>query len=165
MTKLAYSNGFLVSGKDCSGTEIAGSWARMGADRDTRPDRPRLLVVDDEPDMLDFIERVLRRRFTVHRCSTAEEAMAELERGGYEVLVTDQKMPRVSGIELLERIAGRYPGLVRVLISGYTDVPEVQRAVERVHIHNYIVKPVDSERLLEAIDEAYVVRDAHRARR
>jgi DNA-binding NtrC family response regulator len=121
--------------------------------------KPRLLVVDDEPDMLDFLERVLRQRFQIRRCSTAEEALSELERGGYDVLVTDQKMPRVSGIELLERIGGRFPTLVKVLISGYTEVPEVQRAIERCRIHNYIVKPVDSERLLEAIDEAYAIRD------
>jgi two-component system, NtrC family, response regulator HupR/HoxA len=122
-------------------------------------DKPKLLVVDDEPDMLDFLERVLRRRFDITRCSSAEEALQNLADGAFEVLVTDQKMPRVSGLELLERIRDQYPALVRVLVSGFTDVPDIQRAIDRCGIHNYILKPVDSVKLLEAIEEAYRVRD------
>lgn len=121
--------------------------------------KPKLLVVDDELDMLDFIERVLRRRFDVTRCRNAEKALEMLESGDYEVLITDQKMPHLSGLELLERIGNRFPSLVRVLLSGFTEVDEIQRAVERCTIHNYILKPVDTRRLLHAIDEAYEVRD------
>lgn len=121
--------------------------------------KPRLLVVDDEPDMLEFVERVARRHFAVTPCSSAEDAVAELARGEYEVLITDQKMPRVSGLELLGRIAGQYPALVRVLLSGFTDLPDIQRAVEQAHVHAYVLKPVDSEKLLAAIDQAYKVRD------
>ncbi len=121
--------------------------------------KKKLLIVDDEPDMLDFLERVLRSRFDVSRTSSAEEALGWLDEGGYAVLVTDQKMPRVSGLELLERIGDRCPGLVKILISGYTENPAIARAVDQGRIHNYILKPVDSVRLLEAIDEAYAVRD------
>jgi DNA-binding NtrC family response regulator len=120
---------------------------------------PKLLIVDDEPDMLDFLERVLRRRFAVSRAASAEDALRRLEQGDFEVLVTDQKMPKVTGLDLLERIADRYPRLVRVLISGFAGVPEIQRAVERCRIHNYILKPVDSQSLLEGIDQAYRVRE------
>ncbi len=122
-------------------------------------DRPKLLVVDDEPDMLDFLERVFRRRFSVTRAASAEEALKRLEEDDFEVLITDQKMPRTSGLELLEQIGDRYPRLVRMLISGFTGVPEIQRAIERCRIHNYILKPVDSQSLLDGVDQAYRVRD------
>ena len=121
--------------------------------------KPKLLVVDDEPDMLDFVERVLRRRFDVTRCSSAEEALTVLPDGGFEVLITDQKMPRVSGLEMLDRIAGDHPRLVRILLSGFTDMPDIQRAVERAIVHAYVLKPVDSQKLLTVIDQAYRVRD------
>lgn len=121
--------------------------------------KPRLLVVDDEPDMLEFVERVARRRFEVTPCQSAEEALAELATGEYDVLITDQKMPRVSGLELLGRIAGLYPSLVRVLLSGFTDLPDIQRAVAESHVHAFVLKPVDSHRLLAAIEQAYKVRD------
>jgi adenylate cyclase len=125
----------------------------------TEANKPRVLIVDDEPDMLDFLQRVLRRRFVVTRCRNAEEALECLARDEYAVLITDQKMPRVSGLELLERIGDQQPQLVKLLISGFSDVPDIQRAVERGGIHNYILKPVDSQKLLEAVDEAFRVRD------
>jgi len=113
-----------------------------------------LLIVDDEQDMLDFLERVLRRFFDVQRCSSAEEAQSLLTERGFDVLVTDQKMPRMTGLELLEDVGERYPNMAKILLSGFTEMPEIQKAVERGSIHNYIVKPVDGDRLLEAIDEA-----------
>jgi len=121
--------------------------------------KPRMLAVDDEPDMLDFLERVFRRNYEVVRVPSAEDALEELERGEFELLITDQKMPRVSGLQLLEVIGDRYPGMVRVLISGFTDMPEIQRAAARCRIHNYILKPVDSQKLVEAVEQAYRVRD------
>jgi YesN/AraC family two-component response regulator len=116
--------------------------------------KPRLLIVDDEPDMLDFLERVFRAEYTVVRASSAEEALDELGKHKFTVVITDQKMPHVTGVELLERIGERYPFLVKVLLSGFTEVPEIQRAVERGGIHNYVVKPVDSEKLRAAVTEA-----------
>ena len=55
--------------------------------------------------------------------------------------------------------AGQYPRLVRLLLSGFTDLPALQRAVEHGHVHAYVLKPVDSQRLLAAIDQAHRVRD------
>lgn len=123
------------------------------------PAKPRLLVVDDEPDMLEFVERVTRRKYDVTACSSADDALAALREGAYSVLITDQKMPRVSGLELLERISDQFPAMVRVLLSGFTDVPALQRAIELGHVHAYVLKPVDSQRLLAAIDQAHQVRD------
>jgi DNA-binding NtrC family response regulator len=130
-------------------------WGRLVA----APDKPKLLVVDDEPDMLDFIERGLRKRFSVTRTNSPEAALEFLSSGKYEVLITDQQMPKVSGLDLLERVSERYPSLVRILISGFTEVPDVQKAVARGTIHNYILKPVDTKKLLQAIDEAILVRN------
>lgn len=121
--------------------------------------KPFILVVDDEPDMLDFIERVTRRRYEVTRCANGEDALALLGEREFEVLITDHKMPRMTGLELLERLGDRFPRMVRVLLSGYTDVPEVQRAGTSGHVHHYVLKPVDSRALLAGIERAYQVRD------
>lgn len=121
--------------------------------------KPHLLIVDDEPDMLDFLERVLRKRFVVSRSACAEEALVCLSASAFDLLITDQKMPRVTGLQLLERIGDQFPRMVKILISGFTESPDIQRARESRRIHHYIFKPVDSEHLLEAIDEAYRSRD------
>jgi two-component system response regulator HupR/HoxA len=114
--------------------------------------------------MLDFLERVFRADYEVVRANGAEEALAQLGASRFDVLVTDQKMPVMTGIELLERIADRHD-LVKVLLSGFTDVPEIQRAVERCGIHNYVVKPVDSERLHDAVAEAVAVKEGRSFRK
>jgi len=116
--------------------------------------RLRLLIVDDEPDMLDFLERVFRHEYDVLRAQSGEEALQALAQAEVDILLTDQKMPRMTGIQLLEAIKDRHPDLVRVLISGYTDVLDIQHAVERCQIHQYVVKPVDSDRLRQAVREA-----------
>lgn len=105
--------------------------------------------------MLDFLQRSLRKRFEVVRAPSATEALELLTAGDFEVLITDQKMPRMSGLELLERISDSYPRLVRLLLSGFAEIPEIRKAKERCRIHNYIFKPVDSRKLLEAVDQAY----------
>jgi adenylate cyclase len=114
----------------------------------------RLLIVDDEPDMLDFMERVFRSDYEVVRASSGEEALRLLGQKKFAVVITDQKMPQMTGVELLERIGSRLPYLVKVLLSGFTDVPEIERAMDRAGIHNYVVKPIDSEKLRAAVKEA-----------
>jgi YesN/AraC family two-component response regulator len=113
-----------------------------------------MLIVDDEPDMLDFLERVFRNEYGVTRATSADEALYELGQQRYAVVITDQKMPHTTGVQLLEKIGERYPFLVKVLLSGFTELPEIQRAVDRCGIHNYVVKPVDSEKLRLAVREA-----------
>ena len=121
---------------------------------DSQGPRPRLLLVDDEPDILDFLERALRRRYEVRRFSCPREALASLEASAADVLLTDQMMPQLTGLELLAVVAERWPDTVRVLISGFTEVTQLAHALAVSQIHNFVLKPVDSQRLLEAIDQA-----------
>ncbi len=118
------------------------------------PAKPHLLLVDDEPDILDFLERALRRRYHVTRFSDPSAALAAVKVRSFDVLITDQKKPGVSGLELLEAVAELHPATVRVLISGFTDVPEIARAVAMARIHNFVLKPVDSEQLFAALEVA-----------
>ena len=115
---------------------------------------PRLLLVDDEPDMLDFLERALRRRFEVHRFCDPLSALADVQAHRYDVILSDQKMPALTGLELLAQAADLWPDSIRVLITGYTAVPEIAGALSSSHIHTCVLKPVDATRLLEAIDAA-----------
>jgi DNA-binding NtrC family response regulator len=125
-----------------------------GVETDVETQRPRLLLVDDEPDILDFLERALRRRYEVRRCSSAREALGELERCGADVLLTDQMMPQRTGLELLAEVAERWPDTVRVLISGFTEVRQLADALAVSRIHNFVLKPVDSKGLIEALEVA-----------
>ena len=117
------------------------------------PGRPRLLVVDDEPDILDFVERAFRREFAVERALSVEEALPLLARGTVDVLITDRRMPRRSGAELLDQARSLQPAAVRILLTGFSDGSEPDPGADAL-LH----KPIDAEALRAAVNEARVRR-------
>ena len=116
--------------------------------------RSRLLLVDDEPDILDFLERALRHLYEVSRFTDPVAALAELRSVPYDVVITDQWMPALSGLELLAEAAAMHPQIVRVLISGFADAPQLSQAIASCQIHSFVLKPVTSRQLVEAISAA-----------
>lgn len=110
--------------------------------------------MDDEPDILDFLERALRHTYDVTRYTDPVAALAELRASAFDVVITDQWMPVLSGLELLAEAASLHPNIVRVLISGFADAPQLSQAIAQCQIHNFVLKPVTSRQLLEAITAA-----------
>jgi DNA-binding NtrC family response regulator len=114
---------------------------------------PHLLIVDDESDMLDFLERVLRRKYRVTRCDSAAQARKALQNQHFDAVLSDQKMPRETGLELLRHARDTRPTVARVLISGFTEVEDVNQAMREGLLDQYIIKPVDSRSVLDAVDQ------------
>lgn len=114
--------------------------------------RPVLLTVDDDPEVLRAIERDLRRRYGEHyRVLRAESAAAALElleqlklRGDpVALMLADQRMPAMTGVELLERAMALAPTAKRVLLTAYADTDAAIDAINKVRIHYYLMKPWD----------------------
>ncbi len=116
--------------------------------------KARAIVIDDEPDILDFLCRVLRDHYEVRRCRNAEEAERSLAKEEYALLITDLRMPGMGGLHLLEKIARKHPRLARVLLSGYAERDTVEGAIDRGTVDAYVLKPVDSQTLLEVSEQA-----------
>jgi DNA-binding NtrC family response regulator len=114
----------------------------------------RLLIVDDEPDMLDFLDRVFRREYEVVRAQSVEEALTQFESGSFDVIVTDRRMPRRSGLELLELAAERQPQAVRVLLTGYADSLVDEKVAQWRLVDAWVSKPIDSVALRQSIEQA-----------
>jgi DNA-binding NtrC family response regulator len=114
----------------------------------------RLLIVDDEPDMLDFLDRVFRREYEVLRAQSVEEALTRFEKGPLDVIVTDRRMPRRSGLELLEIAAQKQPQAVRVLLTGYADSLVDEKVAQWRLVDAWVSKPIDSNALKESIKQA-----------
>jgi adenylate cyclase len=112
-----------------------------------------MLVVDDEPDMLDFLERTFRRTFAITRAQEADHAIGYLMNRKFDVLITDHKMPGSTGLEILEQITESHPDLIRVLLSGFTDMPDLDRALVRCKVAAFLVKPVDADRLRATVED------------
>ena len=81
-------------------------------------------------------------------------ALAALRALVFDVVVTDQWMPLLSGLELLAEAASLHPASIRVLISGFADAPQLKQAIAARQIHHFVLKPITSRQLLEAIATA-----------
>src|SRR2546421_389744 len=122
----------------------------------------RLLIVDDEVDMLDFLDRVFRREYEVIRAQSVDEAVRHVEEGTLDVIVTDRRMPRRSGLELLEIAAQRQPQAVRVLLTGYADSLVDEKVAQWRLVDAWGSKPIDSNALKESIKQRIEKRQARR---
>jgi len=115
-----------------------------------------LLLVDDEPNILSSLKRLLRREnYQVLAAGSGEEALLLLAQHQVGVIITDQRMPGMSGTELLAKVCTMHPDVVRVVLSGYTGLDSLTEAINRGEIYKFITKPWDEIELLETIRQAF----------
>jgi signal transduction histidine kinase len=113
-----------------------------------------ILVIDDEPDVVRSVKDLLRLDYNVIATTNPAEAMDRLGRGGIHVAMTDQRMPGMTGVQLLTEIRNQYPEIIRLLFTGYADMKAVIDAVNQGQIYRYITKPWDADELQLIIREA-----------
>ena len=123
---------------------------------------PMVLVVDDEPRSLEAIERILEECFEVRTADSAAAAEAILAREPVQVVLCDQRMPHVSGVEFLKLVRERWPETVRMIISGYTDSEDIIRSVNEAGIYHYVMKPWHPESLILTLKNAVRLFDLQR---
>ena len=110
-----------------------------------------LLVVDDEPDVCDSVHDLLRREFRVLKATSAQEGFRLMRDEEVHIVMTDQRMPRITGVELLETIKSRNPNAVRMLFTGYADLESIVAAINQGHVYQFLKKPWQPEELLAAV--------------
>ncbi len=115
---------------------------------------PTILVVDDEIRSLETLERILQDDFDVKTASTTEEAERILQEEWVQIVLCDQRMPGVSGVEFLKKVREQWPEVIRMIISGYTDSEDIISAVNEAGIYQYITKPWYPDNLLLTLKNA-----------
>ena len=119
-------------------------------------DTATLLLVDDEPGVLAALKRLLRREnYRVLAAESGEAGLALLAEHEVGVILTDQRMPGMSGTEFLARARAMHPRAVRMVLSGYTGLDSVTEAVNRGEVFRFLTKPWDEAELLDAIRAAF----------
>ncbi len=121
---------------------------------DTTDSLPDILVVDDEVDNLDLLRRTFRREYQVTTANSAMEALRLLQEKEFAVIVSDQRMPEMTGVELFQKARERYPHTIRILLTGYTDINALVDAINMGHVYRYVTKPWSREEIVMTVKRA-----------
>lgn len=116
--------------------------------------RCSLLLVDDEPYLLPTLAALLANDFRVFTAESAEAAIEVFARERVDIVLTDQKMPRRNGTQLLEWVRQNHPRTVRLLMTGYAELEDAVDAINRGHVYYYLLKPWRTEELLQVMRNA-----------
>jgi len=116
--------------------------------------RGNVLVVDDEPGILASVAELFGPEYRLFLATEARDALAILDRERVHVVLSDYKMPGMDGIALLIEVKSRYPGVVRVLMTGYADMQLVIRAMNEGEIQRFLSKPFRAFELRRIVEEA-----------
>ena len=127
--------------------------------------KPKLLIVDDEADNLDLLYRTFRRDYKVLKAASGPAALEILEKeGDVAVIISDQRMPLMSGTEFLSRTATKYPEIIRIILTGYTDVEDLVEAINTGQVFKYVTKPWDELHLMAVVQQALDTHNVLKAR-
>jgi response regulator RpfG family c-di-GMP phosphodiesterase len=120
----------------------------------TEESKHAILVVDDEEEILHSLRGLLRREFVVYTATSGQAALDILVQVPIHVILSDQRMPEMAGVELLNQSRGASPSAIRVLFTGYADVKAVIDAINQGQIFRYLAKPWEPDALLAVLHEA-----------
>jgi FixJ family two-component response regulator len=115
-----------------------------------------LLLVDDEENITSALVRLLRRDgYRILSANSGEAGLALLAKNEVGVIISDQRMPEMSGVEFLSKVREAYPDTVRIVLSGYTELNSVTDAINRGAVYKFLTKPWEDELLRANVEEAF----------
>ncbi|MBU2887983.1 response regulator [Gilvimarinus agarilyticus] len=118
-----------------------------------------VLYVDDEPVNLRIFQHAFKRDYNVLTVDNGMEALEMLKEQKVDLVITDQQMPRMSGVDLLAQVVPKYPDIVRMIMTGFSDIGAIIRAVNEFGLDKYLVKPWDRDQLKAEFDKALKKRE------
>jgi response regulator RpfG family c-di-GMP phosphodiesterase len=118
------------------------------------PKRYCVLIVDDEPNVCDSVHDLLRREFRVLKAHSAEEGYRIMQEEEVHIIMSDQRMPQITGVELLANLKSRNPYAIRMLFTGFADVESIIAAINQGHVYQFLKKPWQPEELEAAVRQA-----------
>ena len=120
-------------------------------------DKIRILYVDDEVHNLQAFKATFRRIFTVHIAESGKEGLEIFNNTELDVIITDQRMPEMTGIQFLEEVQKLNPEPMRILLTGYSDINAVIDAINKGQVYRYLSKPWQEDELRTTIESAFEV--------
>lgn len=113
----------------------------------------KILLVDDEPNILKALERILRRKgYEVVTATSGHQGLEELKKGDFAVVVSDFRMPEMDGAQFLSQAREAYPLVPRIILTGYADMQGAMRTINEAQVSHYLLKPWDDQALLDTVE-------------
>lgn len=121
----------------------------------------RILMVDDDSGVLRAMERTLRspEKYTILSCTSSAAALELAEHKGFDLVISDYRMPEMDGVTFLQRFSVLQPDAGRMMVSGHSDREALSGALNVAHVYSYVEKPWDGEQLRNIVAEALKYRD------
>lgn len=113
-----------------------------------------ILAVDDEPANLRMLERLFRKNYRVLTAASGEEALSVLNREDVSLIITDQRMPGMTGTELLRESLRTNPDTMKIILTGYTDLDTLVDAINTTRVYKFVNKPWDPFALRQTVEDA-----------
>ncbi|MBU1627800.1 response regulator [bacterium] len=121
---------------------------------ESKKDRYSILIVDDEETILRMFKNQFRKDYDITTCNSAEEALEVLKQQQFTVIISDQKMPGMKGVDFLVEVKNKHPDSIRMLLTGYADAKVARDAINKGQVTNYIDKPWEKDKFKEIINLA-----------
>ena len=103
---------------------------------------PKILIVDDEKAIRMTLKEILEfEKYEVDEAQDGAEALVLIKKNDYDVVLSDVKMPKMTGVELLEEVVKIYPDIIKIILTGFTDVEDIMQALNKCGIYRYLMKP------------------------
>ncbi|MCJ7717194.1 MAG: response regulator, partial [Anaerolineales bacterium] len=115
---------------------------------------PPILYIDDEEDNLTVFYSTFRRDYQVYLATSGQEGLEILKNHSIHLIIADQRMPKMTGTEFLERIIPEYPDCIRMILTGYSDVEAIIQAINKGRVYSYVTKPWGKDDLKITMDHA-----------
>ncbi|MEK7790764.1 MAG: response regulator, partial [Deltaproteobacteria bacterium] len=106
-----------------------------------------ILIIDDEIENLKALERTLAEVVHVHTAASGREGLEIINKQPIQLVICDQRMPEMTGIEFFKALKKSHPDIIRIILTGYTDVEDLIEAINEVGLYRYITKPWDNREI------------------
>lgn len=116
--------------------------------------RHTILIVDDEESNLSLFKMVLGNEYDITVCSDPREAKQEIDNKEFSIIISDQRMPHITGVELLTYAKEKRPQTIRILMSGFKDLADTINAINIARVYRYFQKPWNKQEIIKVLREA-----------
>lgn len=120
-------------------------------------ERYNILLVDDEPNVISSLKRLfIDEPYDIYEANNASEGLELFKKHRIHVVISDEKMPDISGSEFLAAVRDRYPRTIRILLTGYASLEAAMKAINKGEIYRFFTKPWDEAEIRDAVRAAIV---------